>query len=127
MEFYFIKKVDEKYEMRFTQYNKIVDSPYLSGCFMFLRTKVLEEIGLFDERIFMYLEDTDLTRRIHKKYRTVMYPEAQVYHKWEKGSYKNKKLMKYNIEAAIYYFNKYGWFFDKERKQINKKIIKQYN
>lgn len=121
-----VKKLDEKYEMRETKYETIVDVPYLSGCFMFIRTNVLKKIGYFDENIFMYLEDTDLTRRIHEKYRTVMNPEVSIYHKWEKGSYKSFKLMKYNVQAAIYYFNKYGWFFDKERNKINKETILKY-
>nr|WP_028950943.1 hypothetical protein [Sulfurihydrogenibium subterraneum] len=59
------------YELRFTGYNKIMEVPYLSGCFMFIRTKVLEKVGLFDERFFMYLEDTELSRRIHKVSKTI--------------------------------------------------------
>jgi len=117
-----VRRFDERYEMRKTEYSRIMDVPYLSGCFMFLRVRSLKEVGLFDENIFMYLEDTDLTRRIHEKYRTVMNPGVEIFHKWEKGSYKNKKLMMYNVKAAIYYFNKYGWFFDKERSDINSKM-----
>lgn len=120
------KRRNSVYEMRFTGYNKVIDVPYLSGCFMFLRTEILEEVGMFDENIFMYLEDTDLTRRMHRKYRTVMYPEVSVYHKWAKGSYNNFKLMLYNIQSAVYYFNKYGWFFDRERKRINRRLIETY-
>jgi len=53
----FKKFLDERnyvYELRFTGYDRIIDVPYLSGCFMFLRTKVLEDVGLFDERFFLY-------------------------------------------------------------------------
>jgi len=122
-----VKKIDYKYEMRFTEYNKVMNVPYLSGCFMFIRSKIFDEIGFFDENIFMYLEDTDLTRRIHKKYKTVMNPEVEIFHKWEKGSYKNKKLMFYNIKAALYYFYKYGFFFDSERRKINRKVIEEFS
>jgi len=121
-----LQKKDEKYEMRFTGYDKIIDCPYLSGCFMFIRTEIFKEIGMFDEKIFMYLEDTDLTRRIHRKYRTVMYPEVHIYHTWAKGSYRNIKLTLYNIRSAIYYFNKYGWIFDRERKKTNKNLLELY-
>jgi hypothetical protein len=55
-----------------------------------------------------------------------MNTEVTIYHKWEKGSYKKKKLMWYNIQAAVYYFNKWGWIFDKYRSQINNKLINQY-
>jgi len=119
----YIEKRNEIYELRFTGYDKIMEVPYLSGCFMFIRTKVLEKVGLFDERFFMYLEDTDLSRRIHKMAKTIYYPYVHIYHEYGKGSYKNKKLLKYHIESAIKYFNKWGWFFDKERREINKKVL----
>ncbi len=112
------------YELRFSGYDKIMNVPNLSGCFMFLRTSVLKELGLFDENFFMYLEDTDLNRRIHKKYKTVFYPQVSIYHEFAKESYKSKKLLKYHIQSAIYYFNKWGWFFDKERDEFNKKTLK---
>ena len=114
-----------RYELRFTGYDKIMDVPHLSGCFMFIRNEVLKKIGIFDENFFMYLEDVDLSRRIHKYYRTVYYPEAIVYHEHERGSYKNCRLLRHHIVSAIQYFNKWGWFFDDERSNVNKKIISQ--
>ena len=120
-----VEKRNEVYELRFTGYDKIMEVPYLSGCFMFIRTEVLKKVGLFDERFFMYLEDTDLSRRIHRVAKTVYYPYVYVYHEYGKGSYKSLKLLYYHIKSAIKYFNKYGWFFDKEREEINKKILKK--
>lgn len=119
-------KIDYNFEMRFTDYNQEMNVPYLSGCFMFLRKSVIEEIGVFDEGIFMYGEDTDLNRRIHQKYRTMYYPEVTITHNFEKGSHKSLRLLWIHVKAAIYYLNKWGWFFDKERILINKKI-KTYN
>lgn len=113
-------------ELRFADYDKIMDVPYLSGCFMFIRTNIFEKTGLFDERFFIHFEDLDLTRRIHKLYRTVYYPEAFVYHKYERNSNKDVKIFKYLVSSGIKYFNKWGWFFDKERKIINKKVIKTW-
>jgi GT2 family glycosyltransferase len=112
------------YELRFTGYNRTMDVPYLSGCFMFIRTEALSRAGLFDERFFMYLEDADLSRRIHKYYRTVYYPEVFVFHEYRKGSYKNWKLLIYHVRSAIRYFNKWGYLFDKERQDINRNILK---
>jgi len=119
------EKRNEKYELRFTGYNKIMEVPYLSGCFMFIRTSILKQVGLFDERFFMYLEDTDLSRRIHRVAKTIYYPNVHIYHEYEKGSYKNKKLLKYHIESAIKYFNKWGWLFDKEREIINRETVQE--
>lgn len=126
-----IKSIKEwnnyRFEMRFTNYDKIMNVPYLSGCFMFLRKTVIETIGLFDEGIFMYGEDTDLNRRIHQKYKTIYFPQINIIHNFEKGSHRNLRLFWIHIKAALYYLNKWGWFFDKERKQINKSILQQYN
>lgn len=121
-----VKRINDKFEMRFTGYNTIMEVPYISGCFMCFRTEVLKEIGYFDENIFLHLEDTDISRRTHKKYKTVMFPQAVVYHRWEKATYKSKKIRNVTIKSAIYYFNKYGWFFDKERRTINSKLMKRW-
>ena len=118
------KKHVEKFEMRESGYNRIMDVPYLSGSFMFLRTKALEEVGLFDERFFMYPEDIDLTRRIHRKYRTIFFPQVSIIHHHAKSSYFNFKMLVIHSVNLIKYFNKWGWMFDKERREINEKIKK---
>mgnify|MGYP000850244239 CR=1 FL=1 len=118
------KKSNARFELRASGYNKIMDVPYLSGCFMFLRTDALRKIGLFDERFFMYPEDIDLTRRIHLKYRTVFYPNVSIIHNHARGSYKTGRLLWIHLTNLIKYFNKWGWFSDKERKKINEKTLK---
>lgn len=111
---YFKKRLDS-YEYRNHDYNKtIFDIPYLSGCLMFFRTETLEKVGYFDDRIFMYIEDADITRRFLEVSRTAYYPEAVMYHHFAKGSHKSKKLMMYSIHGAIIYFNKWGWIFPKK-------------
>jgi len=117
--------INKRYELHAFEYDKIMDIPNLSGCFMFLRTEALKKIGLFDENIFMYLEDIDLNRRIHSQYKTIYYPDATVTHEHQKESYKSKKLLKAHIKSAIYYFNKYGWVFDKERTNINRNVLRE--
>ena len=119
----YVKKRNDKYELRFTGYDKIFEAPCLSGCFMFVRYKSLREVGLFDNRYFMYLEDFDLSRRVHKEYDTIFYPKVEIYHEYEKGSYKRTNLLWYHIKSAIKYFNKWGWFFDRERKRVNDNIL----
>jgi GT2 family glycosyltransferase len=117
------EKHNNKFELKFYGYKDIANIPNLSGCFMFLRTRVLQKVGIFDENIFMYLEDIDLNRRINNEFDTIFYPKIAITHEYEKGSYKNSKLLVYHIKSAIYYFNKWGWIFDKQRKQVNKKTL----
>lgn len=116
-----VDKRNEIFELRFTNYERVMEVPYLSGCFMFLRLSAIKKIGMFDEKIFMYGEETDLCRRlIDGGYKTIFYPEVTIYHHFEKGSHKSWRLTKIGIQSAIYYFNKWGWFFDKRRNHINK-------
>lgn len=116
-------KRNELFELRFTGYDKEMNIPYLSGCFMLLRTDSLKNVGLFDERFFMYPEDMDLTRRIHRKYKTMFYPDVSIIHNHAAESYKSMVMLWIHIKNMIKYFNKWGWFFDKERKMINKKTL----
>lgn len=122
-----LKKENYRYELHQSGYDKIIDAPFLSGCFMFLRTEALKKVGLFDERFFLYTEDTDLSRRIHKHYRTVFYPGAVIYHYHERGSYKSVQLLWRNIRSAVKYFNKWGWTTDKERDYFNAKALMQFS
>ena len=50
----FFKASRERFELRFTGYDREMNVPFLSGCFMFLRIGTLKGTGLFDERYFMY-------------------------------------------------------------------------
>jgi len=117
------RKQAEHFELRFTGYQHEMDVPYLSGCFMLFRVSALKEVGLFDERFFMYPEDVDITRRMHAKYRTIFYPRAVIVHDHAKESYKSSKMLLIHVTNMIKYFNKWGWFFDAERKIVNSKVI----
>lgn len=121
-----VDKRNNLFELRFTNYEREMDVPYLSGCFMYLRISALQEIGFFDDGIFMYGEETDMCRRlIDGGYRTVFYPNVKIYHHFEKGSHKSWRLTKIGIQSAIYYFNKWGWFFDKRRREINRQTLQK--
>jgi hypothetical protein len=114
------------YEMRFADYNQSMDVPFLSGSFMLLRTRAIQEVGMFDERYFLYMEDADLCRRIGERYRTVYYPKVSVTHAYKKASYKQLKLLYQHMRSAVVYFNKWGWLVDRERTRINQQTVKRY-
>jgi len=114
----------KNFRLQFTGYNKIMNVPYHHGCFMFFRVAALNEIGLFDERFFMYPEDIDITRRMHEKYATLFYPDVKVIHAHAAESHKSLKMLYIHIVNLIRYFNKWGWFFDRKRRETNKKVLK---
>lgn len=66
--------------------------PYLSGCFMLLRSTSVREVGYFDERFFMYPEDIDLSRRLHAIGKTLYWPGVTIIHNHAQASYKSLKM-----------------------------------
>jgi GT2 family glycosyltransferase len=125
---FFPERIQEKllvrYQLKFTDYNRQMNVPYLSGCFMFFRTSAFKTVGLFDERFFMYPEDIDITRRMHRVYKTIYYPQVSIIHSHQAGSYKSLKMFRIHLVNMVRYFNKWGWFFDHERRIINTNILK---
>ncbi len=115
------------YELHYTRYDTVMNVPSLSGCFMLLRVEALRDVGLFDERFFMYMEDVDLNRRLHVKYETLFYPYVTITHAYAKESYKNKKLLGFHLRSAWCYFNKWGWFCDGQRREINATIRDRFD
>lgn len=115
-------KISRIYNMWDADYESLMDVPFLSGSFMFMRASVLAEVKGFDERFFLYCEDLDLCRRIGEISRTVYFPGAKIYHGYQKASYLNTKLMLIHSLSAIKYFNKWGWIFDSKRKYVNNKF-----
>lgn len=115
-----------RFEMRASGYDREMNVPFLSGCFMFLRVDALRKIGLFDERFFMYGEDIDLSRRMHKVYKTMYYPAVSIVHAHERASFKNRKMLRVHIANIVRYFNKWGWLFDRERRRVNAETVRSY-
>ena len=99
-----------KYEYRDKNYEQIMfDIPYLSGCFMFLRSDVLKRIGGFDERYFLHMEDADLSRKFNLYSKTAYFPDSCVYPHFGQLTHKKIKYKIITIKSAIKYFNKWGW------------------
>lgn len=115
----------KKYELRNVPNEQIYEAPILSGCFTLLNLNAIKEIGGYDDCFFMYFEDWDLSRRMNQKYKTVYFPKVSVYHGYESGANKSIKLFGIFLQSAIHYFNKWGWFFDKDRKEINSRTLQQ--
>lgn len=110
----------DRYDMKDFDYSRPVYVPVLSGCFMFTRRAVLDAVGGFDERFFLYMEDIDLCRRLGAVSRLLFWPKSTVIHGHAQGSYRDARLLRLHIRAACTYFNKWGWFRDAERRARNR-------
>jgi hypothetical protein len=119
------RKRMDRYELRAMDCAQPARIPFLSGCFMFTRRSVLESVGGFDDRYFLYLEDVDLCRRLSAIAELLYWPAVSIAHTHERGSHKHLKLMLTHIRSAVLYFNKWGWVFDAARKRINRAALSQ--
>ena len=117
--------MDKRYTLSFWDHKTPANIAYHQGSFQFFRVKCFEKVGLYDERFFMYPEDIDITRRMHKYYKTMYWPEVKVVHAHRAESYKSKKMLKIHMTNMIKYFNKWGWLFDSERSKWNKQLLKE--
>jgi GT2 family glycosyltransferase len=82
---------------------------YVSGADFFVRKSIIDKIGGFDERFFMYGEDAELSFRIKNKlfFSSIIVPEAKIVHisqgSSENGSQSRKFKYQFIKSRATYY------------------------
>jgi len=106
-----LKRYDRWYVMADMNYNEIFNAPYLSGCCMLINSKAFNQVGGFDERYFLYLEDADITRKLALMGRCVHLPLSVVTHRWGRENYVRLRHTAINLVSAWHYFQKWGWNF----------------
>ena len=107
-------------EVCFADQTSIFSVPFIHGACFFIRSDVIEKIGLFDERYFLYCEDMDLCRRALSFYKVINFGTVAAKHSHARGSSKSLKLFVLHTRSALAYFKKWGFFVDKERAALNK-------
>ncbi|MCM8833546.1 MAG: glycosyltransferase [Candidatus Omnitrophica bacterium] len=74
-----------------TDSKKFKEIYYAYGAGFFLPCSIIEEVGLFDERLLLF-EENDLCCRIKRKgYKIILVPKAVIYHK-HSSSFKKSKI-----------------------------------
>lgn len=82
---------------------------WVSGACMVVRRRTLEEIGVLDERFFMYFEDADLCRRSREAGWSVYYlPRLEVLHLTGASSHSKLTAVWRLHKSAFLYHRKYG-------------------
>ena len=72
-----------------SQYEKVEETEFASGCCMMVKREVFEKVGFFDERYYLYYEDSDFCQRVKalptgrqgKGHRVMYAPKAVIWHK----------------------------------------------
>jgi GT2 family glycosyltransferase len=87
------------------------DCQWLSGCFLMLRNKAVEQVGLFDESFGKYFEDVDMCLRMARGGWRVMYHGAtSAYHIEQRAS---RKLLSADawkhLRSYLRWLSKWGY------------------
>lgn len=107
-----------KYHLGYLDKEETHEIEILSGAFMLMRKKVLDEIGLLDEDYFMYGEDIDLSYRIIKAgYKNYYYPETTIIH------YKGESTKKGSINYVLVFYRAMIIFARKQLGAGNAKLF----
>lgn len=105
-----LKKQYLKYKLTLTanEIDKQSNIDYVTGADILFRKSVLDEVGLFDEKFFMYFEETDLCKRIRDKgYDIKLVKDAKIIHlegQSNKNTLQKKEISK---RSEFYYFRKH--------------------
>ncbi|MEC5156974.1 glycosyltransferase family 2 protein [Chryseobacterium sp. MP_3.2] len=91
----------------------------LSGAFFFIDKKKFTDVGLFDQNIFMYYEEADVTKRLLEKKYQIVYDNSKIYYHLigDREDY-SEKAFGNELESLKYYLKKHN--FDDE------KVVKNY-
>ena len=94
---------------------------WLIGACMMVRREAVEDVGIMDERFFLYFEDLDWCYRMSKQGWNVYYvPSSVMVHKYERSSARkimNKPFLFHLLSMLRYYekWNRVAYFFRKNR------------
>ncbi len=101
--------------MRYWGHNTICTVNVINGCFWMVRKKAIRQVGLIDERYFMYAEDIDWCKSFSEcNWKIVFFPDAKAIHIGAASS--SKSPIRFYIEMKIAnlkywekYHNKASW------------------
>lgn len=110
---------DYKYDMLhcillkiFNKTNLFLSSKmYISGANIFIRRDLFIRVGMFDENIFMYYEEPDLTRRVRQDKQCNIirfFNNKQIIHLEGKSSDSSIKALETRLKSSVYYGSKYN-------------------
>ncbi len=90
--------------------DKEVEAEVLNGVCLLIRAECLKQIGLFDELIFMYIEDADLDYRARQADWEVRYlPIESIVHRQKSEGYDMTSLVSFLLRRnSVYYLCKIG-------------------
>jgi GT2 family glycosyltransferase len=103
----------------------IPDLMFISGANIFVKSSAFFEAGSFDEKIFLYYEESDLTRRIKLKgYKIRFFANKTIIHKQGATiNIESLKSVEYRLFSYAYYCSKYKLNFI----AFCRKLLREYH
>lgn len=87
------------------KYNERKEVKYAPTCFMLIRKNVFKEVGLMDEKYFVYWDDTDFVWRATKKEKKLWYtPLVTIQHKESSSTGSQSNFSIYYLHRNFIYF-----------------------
>ena len=103
-----------KSELEHLEYGVNKKPDYIPGSCMLIKKDVIEKIGLFDEKYYLYFEDADYSIRARKaKYKLAITSNTTIHHGGSSSTKKlgNPQLLYYHYRNALYFNLKNGaWY-----------------
>jgi len=103
----------KKWRSEYTLRGENITTPraveFATGCFLMIRTDIFKQLKGFDERFFLYQEDSDLSRRARELGEITYHPDFTVTHAWARENTKTLKGNLRQIHSMFKYFHKWGW------------------
>lgn len=105
----FLKKYNDAYLMAGEDLSRPVEIEFCTGSFAAVRTSVFKEIGGFDEKYFMYVEDADLTQKMLTRGKVYLVPQCKAIHAWHRAAHRELKPCIQQTASLLRYFSKWGF------------------
>ncbi|MHC4518631.1 MAG: glycosyltransferase family 2 protein [Planctomycetota bacterium] len=100
-------KTVAKYNLTYLDPDQPHEVGAVSGAFLMIRREAINDIGLLDERFFMYGEELDWCLRAKRAgWSVVYYPEAEIIHHKGKSTRQNSRKATLEFYRAMYLFHK---------------------
>lgn len=95
---------------------------YLSGAFFFIDKIKFKQIGLFDENIFLYFEEPDISNRLLRKNYDIEFDSAKTYIHLTGDRNFNDFSFREEMKSLLYYCDKYKL----KKQKIFRKYLTEY-
>lgn len=90
--------------------HSVINIDWAAGMFVVYRSLAFREVGGFDVRYFMYMEDADICRRLKAVgWQTVLLPSINVVHDARRNSHRNMRHMMWHLASAFRFLFLSGW------------------